>query len=70
METKKGGRGKCCYCKEWHNNVSYHQACECKKRPILGGDKIYELRPIQSDGGGLHYVEPGNHPDFPKDGKI
>jgi hypothetical protein len=34
-ETKKGGRGKCCYCKKMENNVSYHEAWECDKNPSL-----------------------------------
>ena len=33
--NKKGGRGKCQYCNEWHNNVSYHEEHECDKRPWL-----------------------------------
>jgi hypothetical protein len=32
-ETAKGGRGECPFCHEWHNNVSYHSAWECKKNP-------------------------------------
>lgn len=28
-----GGRGKCLYCNEWFNNVSYHEEHECIKRP-------------------------------------
>lgn len=32
-ETKKGGRGKCRHCKQYENNVSYHEAWECPKRP-------------------------------------
>jgi hypothetical protein len=32
-ETPKGGRGECPFCHEWHNNVSYHSAWECKKNP-------------------------------------
>jgi len=26
---KKGGRGQCPHCGEWHNNVAYHAAHEC-----------------------------------------
>jgi hypothetical protein len=29
-----GGRGKCQYCGEIVNNVAYHSARECEKRPI------------------------------------
>ena len=29
-----GGRGKCNYCKEWHNNVAYHEEWECLKRKV------------------------------------
>ena len=28
----RGGRGKCNLCGEWHNNVAYHRANECKER--------------------------------------
>lgn len=28
-----GGRGECKYCKEMHDNVSFHQEWECAKRP-------------------------------------
>lgn len=30
--NKAGGRGKCRYCEQWENNVSYHEAQECPKR--------------------------------------
>lgn len=30
-ETKKGGRGKCRYCKQYENNVSFHEAWGCPK---------------------------------------
>ena len=31
LEDRKGGRGKCQYCGQWENNVSYHEAWECPK---------------------------------------
>jgi len=33
IENKLGGRGKCQFCGEWENNVSYHEAWECLKNP-------------------------------------
>ena len=35
LGNRLGGRGKCEYCGEMVNNVSYHAACQCKKRPLL-----------------------------------
>ena len=32
LEDRKGGRGKCQYCGQWENNVSYHEAWECPER--------------------------------------
>ena len=37
-----GGRGKCEYCGEIVNNVSYHEAIECLKRPLISGELIPE----------------------------
>ena len=39
-----GGRGICQYCGEAHNNVSYHEACECLKKPEakLFGDSFLQ----------------------------
>ena len=31
-EDRKGGRGKCRYCGQWENNVSFHEEWECFKR--------------------------------------
>jgi len=31
--NKLGGRGKCRYCKEMHNNVAYHESHACPKNP-------------------------------------
>lgn len=31
-EDRKGGRGQCSLCGEWHGNVSYHEAWECPER--------------------------------------
>ena len=33
-EDRKGGRGQCSMCGEWHNNVAYHEAWECPSRTI------------------------------------
>lgn len=37
FDNRKGGRGWCEKCEEWHNNVSYHQAHECKGREDYTG---------------------------------
>ena len=34
-DGKCGGRGKCKYCKEYHNNVALHSAHYCEKNPYL-----------------------------------
>jgi hypothetical protein len=28
-----GGRGMCRYCKQMHNNVSFHEVWDCEKNP-------------------------------------
>jgi hypothetical protein len=43
-DTRKGGRGKCIYCGEFHNNVAYHRAFDCSKRP--DAQKIQELNSV------------------------
>lgn len=49
-----GGRGRCPYCDEMHNNVAYHEAHECTKRPQLAYDAathkavIRQLLPVPS----------------------
>lgn len=35
-----GGRGRCSYCGEMHNNVAYHSAHECEKRSPLVYDPV------------------------------
>ena len=39
--NRLGGRGKCPYCKQFENNVAYHQVWECPKRPReLTGEEL------------------------------
>lgn len=37
-----GGRGKCKYCGEHYNNVSYHEGCVCLKRPNQNQEEQWE----------------------------
>ena len=55
-DDRKGGRGKCRYCGEWENNVSYHEAWECLKsiRPapdwlVERMDKVSKMPPPTLD---------------------
>jgi hypothetical protein len=41
-EGRKGGRGKCQYCGQWENNVSYHEVHECPKRVREAPDWLVE----------------------------
>lgn len=82
-ETRKGGRGKCKFCGEFENNVSYHEAWECSKRIVkaygnlrkvisatvsFNGDLTHAMVSIQTDGGGIVLVDPTQTSDYPKDG--
>ena len=42
LGNKLGGRGLCPYCDEWHNNVAYHSAHQCPKRPLTPSFKTAE----------------------------
>ena len=41
-DDRKGGRGRCYYCGQLENNVSYHEAWECPKRVREAPDWLVE----------------------------
>jgi len=45
-ESKKGGRGQCKYCYEWHNNVSYHEAHECVTAPHWLNERMEAIKKL------------------------
>ena len=45
--NKPGGRGRCHYCGEFHNNVSYHSAHECRKRPTIPAKSVSGTTPTK-----------------------
>ena len=47
-----GGRGTCEYCHEIHNNVAYHSAHECLKRPIRELEKFNVIDKILTEANG------------------
>jgi len=43
-----GGRGICKHCGKWHNNVAYHEACQCPKRPDRYAERLMGV--VQENG--------------------
>lgn len=67
IETLKGGRGKCQYCSEWYDNVSYHETWECegntnmttniKVAPIyINKEKVLEILDKYRNSVGVKYA--------------